>query len=212
MRCYRWRDTGQTRYGRLRAWIRDQQKCSVRLGPSKTRWNSQRRKSARKSLTTTQPWVSHCADIPLRCCASSSPRWASGRLDSLRTMAEDRQKVRACGIVTHRQQPSTASGVIFATLEDETGTTNIIVWPSLAEEQRRALRGSMLLTVGRDLAVGKRASNLSWPPSSQTTLICFRASGSAVAIFDRNDSYLALPSVDSEFARASAAGSSAVVD
>jgi error-prone DNA polymerase len=70
--------------------------------------------------------------------------WTS---DSLRTMAEDRQKVRACGIVTHRQQPSTASGVIFATLEDETGTTNIIVWPSLAEEQRRALRGSRLLTV-----------------------------------------------------------------
>jgi error-prone DNA polymerase len=70
--------------------------------------------------------------------------WTS---DSLRTMAEDRQKVRACGIVTHRQQPSTASGVIFATLEDETGTTNIIVWPSIADEQRRALRGSMLLTV-----------------------------------------------------------------
>jgi len=69
--------------------------------------------------------------------------WTS---DSLRTGAEDRQKVRASGIVTHRQQPSTASGVIFATLEDETGTTNIIVWPSLAEEQRRALRGSMLLT------------------------------------------------------------------
>jgi error-prone DNA polymerase len=70
--------------------------------------------------------------------------WTS---DSLRTIAEDRQKVRACGIVTHRQQPSTASGVIFATLEDETGTTNIIVWPSIADEQRRALRGSMLLTV-----------------------------------------------------------------
>ncbi|WP_353506579.1 MULTISPECIES: OB-fold nucleic acid binding domain-containing protein [unclassified Variovorax] len=55
--------------------------------------------------------------------------------------------MRASGIVTHRQQPSTASGVIFATLEDETGTTNIIVWPSIAEVQRLALRGSMLLTV-----------------------------------------------------------------
>ncbi|MDP9897405.1 error-prone DNA polymerase [Variovorax boronicumulans] len=67
--------------------------------------------------------------------------------ESLRMSAENGQKVRASGIVTHRQQPSTASGVIFATLEDETGTTNIIVWPSIAEEQRRALRGSMLLTV-----------------------------------------------------------------
>ena len=41
----------------------------------------------------------------------------------------------------------TASGVIFATLEDETGTVNIIVWPGVAEAQRAALRGSMLLSV-----------------------------------------------------------------
>ena len=33
------------------------------------------------------------------------------------------------------------------TLEDETGTVNIIVWPSIAEAQRKALRGSMLLAV-----------------------------------------------------------------
>lgn len=45
-------------------------------------------------------------------------------------------------IVTHPQLPSTASGVIFVTPEDETGTVNFIVWPSVAEEQRRALRGS----------------------------------------------------------------------
>lgn len=37
--------------------------------------------------------------------------------------------------------------MIFATLEDETGTVDIIVWPSVAEEQRAALRGSKLLTV-----------------------------------------------------------------
>ena len=67
--------------------------------------------------------------------------------DSLRRRARDRDQVWASGIVTHRQQPSTASGVIFATLEDETGTVNIIVWPSIAEEQRAALRGSALLTV-----------------------------------------------------------------
>lgn len=67
--------------------------------------------------------------------------------DSLRRRARDRDQVWASGIVTHRQQPSTASGVIFATLEDETGTVNIIVWPSIAEAQRSALRGSTLLTV-----------------------------------------------------------------
>jgi DNA polymerase III alpha subunit len=67
--------------------------------------------------------------------------------DYLRRRARDRDQVWASGIVTHRQQPSTASGVIFATLEDETGTVNITVWPSIAEEQRSALRGSALLTV-----------------------------------------------------------------
>jgi len=67
--------------------------------------------------------------------------------EDLRVHGKNGQKVRASGIVTHRQQPSTASGVIFATLEDETGTVNIIVWPSIAEEQRAALRGSKLLTV-----------------------------------------------------------------
>ncbi|PZQ78354.1 MAG: hypothetical protein DI563_00725 [Variovorax paradoxus] len=67
--------------------------------------------------------------------------------EELRRTAKDRDQVRASGIVTHRQQPSTASGVIFATLEDETGTVNIIVWPSVAAAQRHALRGSMLLSV-----------------------------------------------------------------
>lgn len=68
-------------------------------------------------------------------------------VEDLRTNARDRDQVVASGIVTHRQQPSTASGTIFATLEDETGTVNIIVWPSVAEAQRGPLRGSRLLTV-----------------------------------------------------------------
>ena len=54
---------------------------------------------------------------------------------------------RASGIVTHRQRPETAKGVVFVTLEDETGAVNVIVWPQLAEKQRRALLASSLLTV-----------------------------------------------------------------
>ncbi len=54
---------------------------------------------------------------------------------------------RASGIVTHRQRPETAKGVVFVTLEDETGAVNVIVWPSLAEAQRRELLASSLLTV-----------------------------------------------------------------
>jgi error-prone DNA polymerase len=54
---------------------------------------------------------------------------------------------RASGLVTHRQRPSTAKGVVFVTLEDETGAVNVIVWPQVAEQQRRALLSSGLLTV-----------------------------------------------------------------
>ena len=54
---------------------------------------------------------------------------------------------RTAGIVTGRQRPDTASGVVFVTLEDETGSTNVIVWRDLGERQRRELLGSRLLAV-----------------------------------------------------------------
>jgi error-prone DNA polymerase len=54
---------------------------------------------------------------------------------------------RASGIVTHRQRPETAKGVVFVTLEDETGAVNVIVWPQVAEAERKALLASTLLTV-----------------------------------------------------------------
>ena len=54
---------------------------------------------------------------------------------------------RASGLVTHRQRPETAKGVVFVTLEDETGHVNVIVWPAVAQAQRRPLLASRLLTV-----------------------------------------------------------------
>ena len=54
---------------------------------------------------------------------------------------------RAAGIVTGRQRPGTASGVVFVTLEDETGNVNVIVWRDLVERQRRELLGARLLGV-----------------------------------------------------------------
>ena len=61
--------------------------------------------------------------------------------------ARDRQRVRTTGIVTCRQRPSTASGVTFITIEDETGTVNVVVWKTTGEKYRRAMLGSTLLTV-----------------------------------------------------------------
>ena len=56
-------------------------------------------------------------------------------------------RVRTSGLVTGRQSPGNASGVIFLTLEDETGVTQVIVWPKLAQQQRRTLLCATLLAV-----------------------------------------------------------------
>jgi len=56
-------------------------------------------------------------------------------------------RARAAGIVTCRQRPDTASGVVFVTLEDEAGTINVVVWSRLVERQRRELLGARLLGV-----------------------------------------------------------------
>ena len=59
----------------------------------------------------------------------------------------DGQPARAAGLVINRQRPGTASGVIFMTLEDETGHINVIVWNRIAERQRRETLGARLLGV-----------------------------------------------------------------
>ena len=55
--------------------------------------------------------------------------------------------VRACGLVTVRQQPHTAHGVVFVSLEDETGTVNVIVWKAVKTQFRDALYQARLLAV-----------------------------------------------------------------
>ena len=61
--------------------------------------------------------------------------------------AADRQLLRAAGIVTCRQRPGTASGIVFVTLEDETGLANVVVHSRLVDSQRRELLGARLLGV-----------------------------------------------------------------
>ena len=55
--------------------------------------------------------------------------------------------VEVCGLVITRQRPGTASGVIFLTLEDETGVSNVVVWPKVYEQFRTAVIGGRLLRV-----------------------------------------------------------------
>ncbi|MBL8837891.1 MAG: error-prone DNA polymerase [Alphaproteobacteria bacterium] len=61
------------------------------------------------------------------------------------------RRVRVSGIVLVRQRPGTASGVIFATLEDESGVSNIIVWPKVFERYRPIVLGASLLAVEGEL-------------------------------------------------------------
>jgi error-prone DNA polymerase len=55
--------------------------------------------------------------------------------------------VKIAGIVLIRQRPATASGVIFATIEDETGIANIVIWATALKRYRRAILGARLLRV-----------------------------------------------------------------
>jgi error-prone DNA polymerase len=61
--------------------------------------------------------------------------------------ANDRQRVRCAGVVLVRQRPGSANGVVFMTLEDETGIANIVVWPKVMEQFRKEVMGARLIEV-----------------------------------------------------------------
>jgi error-prone DNA polymerase len=77
------------------------------------------------------------------------PQLVSRRLQSAAELQAqpDGRLVRACGLVIARQQPGTAKGVVFVTLEDESGSVQVIVWKALRERQRRTLLQARLLAV-----------------------------------------------------------------
>ena len=60
---------------------------------------------------------------------------------------EHGQPVRTSGLVVNRQRPSTASGVVFITLEDETGHINLVLWPWVTQKQRAQTLSARLLGV-----------------------------------------------------------------
>ena len=60
---------------------------------------------------------------------------------------KDGRWVNIAGLVLLRQKPGSAKGVMFITLEDETGVANLVVWPNLFEKHRRVVLGSSMLGV-----------------------------------------------------------------
>ena len=61
--------------------------------------------------------------------------------------ARNGARIGVAGLVLVRQRPGSARGVIFATLEDETGTANVIIWPKLFQRFRKAVIGAKLMAV-----------------------------------------------------------------
>ncbi|CAN0490576.1 unnamed protein product, partial [Discosporangium mesarthrocarpum] len=55
------------------------------------------------------------------------------------------QRITVCGLVLVRQRPGSASGVIFMTLEDETGVANVIVWPKTFERFRKVVLAARMV-------------------------------------------------------------------
>ncbi|MBY0380424.1 MAG: error-prone DNA polymerase [Xanthobacteraceae bacterium] len=59
----------------------------------------------------------------------------------------DKRQVRCAGVVLVRQRPGSANGVVFMTLEDETGIANVVVWPKVMEKFRKEVMGARLIEI-----------------------------------------------------------------
>jgi error-prone DNA polymerase len=59
----------------------------------------------------------------------------------------ENRRVRCAGVVLVRQRPGSSKGVVFMTLEDETGIANIVVWPKVMEQFRKEVMGARLILV-----------------------------------------------------------------
>jgi error-prone DNA polymerase len=69
--------------------------------------------------------------------------------------SRDGRWVETAGIVLVRQMPGSAKGVIFITIEDESGIANLVIWPTIFEKQRRIiLSAGMMAAYGRIQRVG----------------------------------------------------------
>jgi error-prone DNA polymerase len=59
----------------------------------------------------------------------------------------DGARVSVAGVVLVRQRPGSAAGVVFMTIEDETGVANSVIWPKVLERMRKVVMGARLVVV-----------------------------------------------------------------
>lgn len=59
----------------------------------------------------------------------------------------DKRRLKVTGLVLVRQRPGSAKGVMFITIENETGVSNLAIWPSVYEQNRRTIHATHMLLV-----------------------------------------------------------------
>lgn len=108
------------------------------------------------------------------------------KLDGLHVVRSDKLKnvrdgmpVKVCGLVTVKQRPGTAKGVLFVTIEDEAGFVNIVIWSSLFERYRRAILQSKLFMVQGHVQVEGEVIHV-------VAKQCFNMNDELLALSDRN--------------------------
>ncbi|MBV7377894.1 OB-fold nucleic acid binding domain-containing protein [Maritimibacter dapengensis] len=82
----------------------------------------------------------------------------------------EKARITVAGLVLVRQRPGTAHGVVFITLEDETGIANIVVWRSIYEKFRRAVVAGRALRVTGQIqresgvahVIAEQVEDISW--------------------------------------------------
>jgi error-prone DNA polymerase len=76
-------------------------------------------------------------------------RVAAARISSCADLktCRDGARVSVAGVVLVRQRPGSAQGVVFMTIEDETGVANSVIWPKVLESERKVVMGARLVVV-----------------------------------------------------------------
>ncbi|MDE8761989.1 MULTISPECIES: error-prone DNA polymerase [Rhizobium] len=111
--------------------------------------------------------------------------------------ARDGRWLMAAGLVLVRQMPGSAKGVMFITIEDETGPANIVVWPSLFEKRRRIVLGSSMMAINGRIQREGEVVHL-------VAQMLFDLSGALSGLADRDSEFKLPAGRGDEFAHGSA--------
>ena len=157
-----WGNIGKPHAGR---WLTAPGNCrywQVQSKHSTSTTRLRQRLKAAKSLKTTRPWDSPCALIRCDCCEITALEHC--RVNQELAGLPDQRWISLAGLVTGRQRPGSAGGVMFATLEDETGNTNLILWPDTVDRYRPILLTSRLGVFTDSYNISKGSPTSLWRP------------------------------------------------